>query len=219
MYYHGTDNDSAEIIVKTQKMSPSIGEHQWLGEGCYFYCEEEYAFRWILIRYTNNFTNEFTDDYSDIFGTYTIISADINIPSDRIFTMEDINNNLLFAKTKQTLLESMKSSKKYEHYKITDGVVFNFLFTKLNYQDRYDVVKAVFPISHTNAGSRFDFLPEVQMCVKNLDVISRLQKYSTEIVPQRYEQFIIDYRSRKDELKKKNKLQRYKIKRANIQYK
>lgn len=93
MYYHGTTKGNTDDIVKTQLMIPSVGDEQWLGDGCYFYVDAEYAFRWILIKYTNNFRNEFSADYSNIYGEYTIVSAEINIDDERLFSMK--NNSVV----------------------------------------------------------------------------------------------------------------------------
>lgn len=220
MYYHGTDNGSAEIIVKTQQMCPSIGEHQWLGDGCYFYCDKEYAFRWILIKYTENFKNKFTEDYSRIFDKYAIICAEININSNRLFSMDNIQHSMLFNKAKEELItNTVKKSIKYKKHKVIDGIVFNFLFNKMNYKESYDAVKAVFPISHICNDSRLEFLPEPQICVKNLSIISNIQKYSEKVVPEEYITFIIDYNSLKNKLKKKKHSEKYTKKNPSVKYK
>ena len=110
MYYHGTTKDAATTIVQTQFMEPSIGDAHWLGNGCYFYENEEYAFRWILIKYTDNFRNKFSADYSGIYSKYSILSANIKIDSERVFSMENIHHRLLFIQVKTKLSEKTKES-------------------------------------------------------------------------------------------------------------
>lgn len=179
MYYHGTTKGNADDIVKTQLMIPSVGDEQWLGDGCYFYVDAEYAFRWILIKYTNNFRNEFSADYSNIYGEYTIVSAEINIDDERLFSMENIQNRLLFIKVKTEISQKMAQSDKYrgsmKNNSVVDGVVFNYLFKYEGYDKKYDAVKAVFPISYIYDDSRMDFLPEPQICVKNSKILSDLR--------------------------------------------
>ena len=65
--YHGTDLETGKVIIDSQKMEPSRGDHHWLGDGIYFYDNEKYAFRWIVIKYTGNFKNMRARDYKNIF--------------------------------------------------------------------------------------------------------------------------------------------------------
>ena len=223
MYYHGTTKDAATTIVQTQFMEPSIGDAHWLGNGCYFYENEEYAFRWILIKYTDNFRNKFSADYSGIYSKYSILSANIKIDSERVFSMENIHHRLLFIQVKTKLSEKTKESEKYREYlkngAIVDGVVFNFLFNHEGYIEKYDAVRAVFPISYIYDDSRLEYLPEPQLCVKNAEVISSYTLYSKEEVPEAYKGFIISYNQVKKELIKKRKLDRYRKKPGSIKYK
>lgn len=222
MYYHGTDKDSAEAIVLTQKMQPSEGNNHWLGDGYYFYADAEYAFRWILMKYTNNFRNEFTDDYSKVFDDYSILSAELNIEVERVFSMENVKHKMLFLETKNALLNKAQESKQYkdliERYGIVDGVVFNYLFKYQDLGNKYDAVKAVFPISYVFDNSRIEYLPEPQICVKNVKVISDYQNYSQEIALDNYKEFMIKYNQIKTSLKSKN-LSKYKKKTKRIKYK
>lgn len=71
MYYHGTDNVSAYEILKKGFVKPSIGDNHWLGDGYYFYKSEEYAFRWILLKYTDNFRNQYAGNLT-IYMTVTL---------------------------------------------------------------------------------------------------------------------------------------------------
>ncbi len=223
MYYHGTTKDNADIIVQTQLMKPSIGDEQWLGDGCYFYVDAEYAFRWILIKYTNNFRNEFSADYSNIFENYSIISAEININPERIFSMENIKDRLLFINVKTEMSKKTEQSEKYrdriKNNSIVDGVVFNYLFKYMGYGEKYDAVIAIFPISYILDDSRMDYLPEPQICVKNVDVLSDYRKFSDVKVPKEYEEFIVNYNQVKYSLKQKRNLAKYKIKPKSIKYK
>lgn len=219
MYYHGTAKDIADIIVESQQMKSSVGDDQWLGDGYYFYCDAEYAFRWILIKYTNNFRNEFASDYSNIYDKYSIISAEINISPERLFSMDNIHHRLLFIETKNEINKKLEKSKKYRG-SVVDGVVFNFLFQKLNYGDQFDAVKAVFPISYIFDNSRMDFLPEPQICVKNEKVISNYKKCSSEKVPEEFEKFIVRYNKIKyDLMQKRTDYSKYKRAPKCIKYK
>ena len=223
MYYHGTTKDSADIIVKTQFMRPSVGDDHWLGDGSYFYVNDEYAFRWILMKYTNNFRNKFANDYSKIYEKYSILSAEINIQPERLFSMEDINLRLLFIEVKMALSENAEKSERYservKNKAIIDGVVFNYLFKYQGYGEKYDAVQAIFPISYICDDSRMEYLPEPQICVKNVEVISDYRVHSTEEVPKEYVDFVTKYNRTKYQLRRKKKLDKYKSKPKNIEYK
>lgn len=220
MYYHGTKNDSADIIVKTQMMEPSVGDDHWLGDGYYFYYEEEYAFRWILLKYTQNFTNEFSEDYDGIYNQYTIVSAEIDIKPNRLFDLTIIENAIFFQEVKNLLEERVKISEKYKNKSIVDGVVFNYIFKYTDHKKNYDAVTAVFPIIYINSNSRIDFLPEKQLCVKNSSIISNYKIYSLNVVPQNYKIFIKKYNNIKGTMKKRRRnSNRYKTSRNSIKYK
>lgn len=223
MYYHGTTKDNADIIVKSQFMQPSVGDDQWLGEGYYFYYDVEYAFRWILIKYTNNFKNEFSNNYDNIYEEYSILSAKINIDPERLFDLDNIHHKLLFISVKTELSKKTEQSEKYhnriKNNAIVDGVVFNYLFKYMKYEEKYDAVRAVFPISYIFDDSRMDYLPEPQLCVKNITVISDYEKFSTDQVPEEYKKFIVDYYQAKRCLKQKKDFAKYKIKPKSIKYK
>lgn len=220
MYYHGTDKDSAEIIVKTQIMKSSKGNNHWLGDGCYFYEDVEYAFRWILLSYTKNFCNEFSKNYSKVFEEYSVLSAELNIQPQRLFSMDNINHKIIFLDTKKALMDKAQTSEKYKFIikenGIVDGVVFNYLFKYQGYDEQYDAVKAVFPISYVFDSSRLEYLPEPQICVKNFNVISNYKDYSSEVVLDECKNFIIKYNEIKKSLR--NNMSKYKKTRTTIKY-
>lgn len=222
--YHGTDIVSAKAILSKRMMKPSMGDHHWLGNGYYFYENEEYAFRWILIKYTKNFSNAYSDNYDNIFKEYMILSADIN--TNKIFNLGDINNKLLFIRVKNEVKKKAQDSKRYKKQisknGIADGVIFNILFEEMGYDKEYDAVKAVFPIVYTpNTGSRQDFLPEPQICVKNIAVIQNIQKANDDVVEDKYKNFIEAYNAVKIALKEDGlrNIEEYgKLKKGNNQY-
>lgn len=53
-----------EILAKGF-LIPSKGDKHWLGDGYYFYKEEEYAFRWILLQYASGFKDDYKEYYKD----------------------------------------------------------------------------------------------------------------------------------------------------------
>lgn len=222
MYYHGTKAERANDILKRGYMNPSIGDHHWLGDGYYFYSEEEFAFRWILIQYTKNFSNEYKSDYDKIFEEYSILSAELK-ESCRFFSLDDINNKTFFIKFKNELSKKAEYSERFDKKirkdGIPDGVALNVLFEYMDYKDKYDAVEATFPVACIFEQSRLDYLPEKQTCVKNVLVIEKLKKCNGDSVPDKFKVFINDYNMSKSILRqsliennKENDAKKYKKK-------
>ncbi len=196
MYYHGTDISSVQNILKMGFIKPSTGDNHWLGDGCYFYKDEEYAFRWILMKYTDNFRNQSASDYDGIYHEYMILAAEMN-QNMRIFSMENINNKLYFIKMKSSLQEKAEYSERFGkqlgNKGIVDGVVFNVMFEEMGLSEDFDAVEAVFPIMLVQGNSRLDYLPEVQLCIRRQDVIDKICQYSGESVSENYKYFMNQY--------------------------
>lgn len=218
MYYHGTKAENANDILAKGFFNPSIGDHHWLGDGYYFYSDAEYAFRWILLKYTQNFTNIFKINYDKIFEVYTILSVSLH-PSSRFFSLDQIKHKTLFIKVKNEIRKKAEYSKRYQEQikreGIADGVIINILFEYMGYDQRFDVVEATFPIALSNCDSRLDFLPEKQICVKNLHMIQNPQKWNCDSVPENFKIFIDDYMQSKKLLRQSSQnsiAQKYKKK-------
>lgn len=208
MYYHGTDNNSAENILAKGFMRPSIGDNHWLGDGYYFYKNEEYAFRWILLKYTNNFKNQYAVNYNNIYSEYTILAAEMN-KNMRVFSMQDIRNRLYFIKVKNKLKEAAEYSdrfrKQVRNKGIVDGVVFNVMFEDMGLDQDFDAIEADFTITFVQDDSRLDYLPEDQLCVRRLDAIDKIRKFNGDEVPENYKIFINEYNQSKAILSQKNR--------------
>lgn len=216
MYFHGTDKESADKILKTGFMKPSIGDHHWLGDGYYFYKSEEYAFRWILIKYTNNFKNKYAAAYHNIYQEYTILSVQLS-KNIRIFSMQDIKNRLFYIRVKNKIKEKSeyfdRMNGQSNRNGIVDGVIFNILFEYMGLDKEYDAIEADFSIMfQRNSDSRLDYLPEDQLCIRNFGVIDKIQKYSGECVPDKYKVFINEYNQSKNMLADKARLYKKRIK-------
>lgn len=206
--YHGTDINTGKSIIENQIMLPSRGDHHWLGDGIYFYKDAEYAFRWVVIKYTDNFRNLHVRDYKDIFQEYIILTADIF--SNRMFDLDDLKTKLFFVNVKNEILKKSEYSKRIQEQLkgngIADGVVLNVLFDKMGYSALYDYVSATFPIAYLyDSNSRLDYIPELQICVKNAEVIRNITKYNDEEVLPEYIAFIDLYKNTKRQMLKPHK--------------
>lgn len=192
MFFHGTTIESGEAILKSNFMKPSIGDEQWLGNGYYFFKDDLYAFRWIVIKYTRNFKSKNWKKIDDIYKEYMILSADIDL--NRVFSLDNLKNKMLFLSLKNELKRKLQDSVRYKNNEIVDGLVINIMFNEMGYADKYDAVEATYPIAYVyDTDSRQDYIPEYQLCVKNLLTISNIQKYNGIEVTQEYINFIKEY--------------------------
>ena len=198
--FHGTDLESGKIIIESQTMEPSRGDHHWLGDGVYFYKDANYAFRWIVIKYTGNFNNLRAHDYKEIFQDYIILTAELN--SDRILNLEAPAVRLFYLEVKDVILKKSEYSERIQiqlnESGFADGVVFNVLFEKMGYNDMFDYVSATFPIAFSNnTGSRLSYIPELQVCVKNADIINHIREFQVKEDFSDYKEFVELYRKTK----------------------
>lgn len=194
--YHGTKIKQGQEIIKSQSMKSSRGDDHWLGDGIYFYTEEVYAFRWIAIKYSNNFKNEHSEEFLNIFNEYTILKATVEVDEERIFSLNESETYLFFLYISDLLKRKKRYSSKFRNIKIVDGVVLNILFEDLGYKKKYDLVEATFPIKQNNKNLKFtrlEYIPETQICIKNANVIIKIEKYNKKEVPERYKEFIKRY--------------------------
>lgn len=77
-----------EILAKGF-LIPSKGDKHWLGDGYYFYKEEEYAFRWILLQYASGFK----DDYKQFIEDYQSIKKE-KVSTTGLYTNKTGNNKI-----------------------------------------------------------------------------------------------------------------------------
>lgn len=210
VFFHGTTIEAGKSILESKLMQPSMGDEQWLGDGCYFFKDDLYAFRWILIKYTKNFKSNNLENIDDIYEKYMILSADISL--DKVFSLDNLANKMLFLKVKSLLEQKLQDSPRYRKCEIVDGVVINVMFNEMGYADKYDAVEATYPIAYVyDTNSRQDYIPEYQLCVKNLLTISNVQKYNGTEVSEEYMNFIKEYNTYKQNyLRMRRKKPRYK---------
>lgn len=77
-----------EILAKGFLIPSKVDKH-WLGDGYYFYKEEEYAFRWILLQYASGFK----DDYKQFIEDYQSIKRE-KVSTTGLYTNKTGNNKI-----------------------------------------------------------------------------------------------------------------------------
>lgn len=148
-------------------MKESVGDHHWLGDGVYFYRDFIYALRWIRCK----------DKTEKVLERYSIISANLEVDEGRVFSFQKLEHKLIFQKVVRTCQDRLK---KLDPKKgIVDGAILNIMFKMMEYGNDFDMVEAMFiheDKSMIGYNSRLYYLPEVQVCVKNIDIIKDLEK-------------------------------------------
>lgn len=196
--YHGTERTRGQRMINCKRMEITRGARHWLGDGSYFYEEDCYAYRWIYDMYKTKYPDRIVD-HEDLLKKYMIIEADLNVNRERIFSFMNPEHKQLFD---FALNECIKRSKGQE---IVDGAVLNLMFNIMGYRERYDAVIAVFlhddtvmndkKIREGNVSSRLSYVPEIQICVKNLNVIENLKELNTSGEQNRLLRFAESYTS------------------------
>mgnify|MGYP001052727306 FL=1 len=184
--YHGTEKERGKKIVAEQKMIPSISDDRrqhWLGDGIYLYREMLYAFRWIELMYINHFGD--TKIKEDLLKRYAVLRVTVHYNPERIFNLDNPEHLMIFKNTELAYKKKSAFSSKIQKLEYSDGVIMNILFKNLTYGENYDAVEAVFPTVDLDEmlteKSRFQSIHEYQICIKNDNIIGRIEDVSEEI--------------------------------------
>lgn len=189
--YHGTERKRGLRILENNCMEISRGAQHWLGDGSYFYRDKQYAFRWIYRMYISRYKEQ-KFDCDDLIEKYMVIEAELNIKNERLFSFFNPDHKLLF----DTAVEACKE--KISDLEIVDGAVINFMFNIMGYKEKFDAVEALFlhhdkKILDSNVESRLYYLPEVQICVKNIGVIEKYRETDVTQDMKHYLDFSANY--------------------------
>lgn len=176
--FHGSAKERGERLLHNNRMEISIGDRHWLGDGSYFYEEDFYAYKWCVDMFKERHNSKVTEE--ELQKHYLIIKGIISVRKDRIFDMDAVEHRALFDRTYDLIKEKREYSRKFKDGLLAEGVVLNYLFNVLNYKVDYDIVHATFMINrknYRNIPTRLGYICQVQLCVKNLGIIKRLEKY------------------------------------------
>lgn len=195
--YHGTQLELGNSILKNNFMKSSVGEDQWLGDGVYLYKKVEYAFRWICIKYKKQLNKGYSEIYKNIYSKYMILAVNVEIDDKRVFNLDEYDNKICFFTARESLEKKKKESETYKNNEIPDGVIINYLFNELNYSDKYDAIMVTYPIkikSDSGSLSHLNYIPEMQICIKNYTVIKDIRKYNDNFVKDETKRFMEQYK-------------------------
>lgn len=154
--YHGTSAAKGDAIVRDKVFCPSLGDHQWLGDGVYFFEDYEEAQRW------GNRVRKYPQP--------VVIEA--LIVSEKIFDLTRIKDLDKYNGFIARLVEKLGINQRKEFKEqFEDGYILNTLCRL----EPYDVIRAVFK-SHLALKCLREhdssIIPvQIQLCVRNCTVI------------------------------------------------
>lgn len=182
--YHGTEINRGKSMITNQKMEMSICSEKrqhWLGDGVYLYSDSLYAYRWIVQMYKARFQSKFIK--STLMSKYSILNVDIHYDHDRVFSMTNPEHYIIFTRCRDNCRNKLISTDYANKYKIVDPFIFNFMFKMMKYGNDFDMIYALFNLdrAYYSHETRFTNLPEVQICVKNEQIISDIRLINIDI--------------------------------------
>lgn len=180
-------------------MEYSRGDDHWLGDGIYLYRDKLCAYRWINIKYNERYSKE--NIKSDLYEYYMILKVILEYDEDRLFSFLHPENKMEFDRVKEKARIRSGWSKRMDEASITDGVVLNIMFSRLGYNEDYDIVEGAFPLEREDdKKTRLLEFSELQYCVKNPNIIKSLDDCTNEFDYETYSKklsFYYQYRKKK----------------------
>lgn len=183
--YHGSNRPRGERMLIGKEKIISRGDGHWLGDGLYLFVDFIYAYKWIVDMYADK-EGDAQPKYNQLINKYMIIEYDIMLSTDRLFDLTNPEHKILFDFT----LKQMKSKQQISNKVMPEGVVLNYMFEELSYNKLFDAIKALFMINRNqyNFKSRLGFMPQYQLCIRNLDIVKTLTEHNFEDKVEEYNQ-------------------------------
>lgn len=178
--YHGTTRSNAEIILSSQFIKPSAGDRHWLGDGVYFYKEDIMAYNWCFYEYrkTKSISSMEEINPDEIYKNHSILLVKTNIESERIFDLNLVEHQIVFAKC----IENLKEKKPFENNNsYAEGLILNLMFNELGFNEKFDMVignfyKKEYPFPFGK--KRIPIITEQQICIKKENCIKSIADFN-----------------------------------------
>lgn len=180
--YHGTEFNRGKGILKSQKMLISRGDKHWLGDGCYFYEDDFYAYKWIKDLYKSKYKEEPIPEHR-IFSKYMILKSILLVDIERIFDLDNPRLKIEFDRIYEYCVDLKKYSEKFKKVPMAEGVVLNIMFNDMGYSENFDLVIATFKrrsSKYKGIPMRIKYMSEKQICIKNKDKVTSIELYECE---------------------------------------
>ena len=186
--YHGTHKRFSDDILRNG-FKESKGDKEWLGDGIYFYLEDILAFKWAWLKYSKGEIDENT-----VKNSISIMKVELIKDKIKIFDLDLFEHKLIYERIYKGINKKVLETK-LEKGGCAEGIVLNIMFKELNdfLKLNYNIVKATFSIPHKkykkvikseqnkaykDKTHRLTFVPEIQICVKNKNVIKNIEIYN-----------------------------------------
>lgn len=140
--FHGTDNKSAELILKTKKYEKSDNEDDWLGSGIYFYDNLDNAILYNIRQYINK--NKEYPTYEKLISQRSILINTIECNEDEIVDFNEFENLQKLLILWKMFYDRVKKSSKYNNLKYKDGYIINWLCKHTDYFKGAKIFKNTF---------------------------------------------------------------------------
>lgn len=158
--YHGTSKASG-YLIKAKGFSISRGDDHWLGDGAYFFEDDEsMAFEWCK-----------AESYKKKYKEYVIIESDIRVAIKNVFDLSEPKNFKFFHSYRDMLLEKIKKgtySVKVKNKHVLDGAVINEICSIIPY--KLVMTKVFVQIKRDRISRDYSRIPNcIIICVKEID--------------------------------------------------
>lgn len=189
--YHGTNKTRGNRMLINKEQIISRGDGHWLGDGLYMFPDFVYVYKWIVDMYNSRHNpgeKSPLPEYNRLIDNYMILQFTVTLNANRLFDLTKPEFKILFDFT----LKEMKDKGKIPDREMPEGVVLNYMFEELSYDDRYDAIKAMFTMykNQYKFKARLNYMPQVQICIRNWDIVKTIEEYNFEDKVEKYNNMI-----------------------------
>lgn len=182
--YHGTMIEKANKILTEKRFIKSTDDRHWLGDGVYFYTDKYYSYKWVYNMCKNHRTSncitecDLAECFEEVLNSYSILSSVIYLEDSKILDLDSFEDRAWLNSMVIAFNEAC-SSRFMDKNNFGAGTVLNFIFNQAEmseyYNDLYYAVSCSFNthryINYKRSDINLNFIPERQLCIKNLDMV------------------------------------------------
>lgn len=151
----------------------------WLGDGFYLFDDPFHAFKWITQQCYKKKSGIF--DKTILDREYRILKIRLNYPVTRVFDLRQTEHYAVFQRILDRIVSNSIPDTKIPDGKVPDGVVINYIFKKMDYGKRFDIVCGIFKFNESYFSGiqnlKSNFIVQTQYCVKKIDLLDKREEY------------------------------------------
>lgn len=174
--FHGSNKIRGNQLIDNGRMEISRGDNHWLGDGSYLFAEDFQAYKWIVDMFKARYSME-SLNYNSLLSHYLILQCQVSTNKKRVFDLTKSEHKIAF----DNVHKELSKKKKIPLDDVAEGVILNYMFNELGFDEEFDLVRAVFCMNkdhYRNIKTRLGFMPQEQICIKNLDVVKDIKNYN-----------------------------------------